>query len=187
MSEPTRAKRRAHYETGCRPPTRPPRAVRSLATLPPPQPPPPPWRVVPTPYTGEHHARGFAAAVALRRGDVVDVAPVLVFDAATYAAHLSHTALKHYVFADRSSGCVLLALSAGSLFNHARTPTLDYRVSVEGATVTFTAARDVEAGEELTISYGEVWWDEGEREGDRIQPSHDHMDDEGAFLGAIAL
>lgn len=150
--------------------------------------PPPPWRVVATPYTGERHARGVAAAVALRRGDVVDVAPALVFDAATYAAHLSHTELKHYVFADRSSGCVLLALSAGSLFNHARTPSLDYRVSVEGATVTFTAARDVEAGEELTISYGKVWWEEGESgDNDRIQPSHDHMDDENAFLGAIGL
>ena len=66
--------------------------------------PPPPWRVVETPYTGERHARGLAAGVPLARGAVVDVSPVLLFDADTYGAHLRHTALEHYVFVDRGGG-----------------------------------------------------------------------------------
>lgn len=108
-----------------------------------------------------------------------------MFDAATYRDYVRHTELEHYVFADRSTGCVLLALSAGSLFNHSRSPNVDYRLDVANARITFTAARDVEAGEELCISYGRVWWEEEESDG--IRPSHDHMDDEDAFLGAIGL
>ena len=97
--------------------------------------------------------------------------------------------------------------------------------------ITFIAARDIEPGEELTISYGEAWWEEAsagseEEEGEeeeggggeeesakkegegeegargmndakkkphhrhhrrRKRPTHSHMDDEDAFLGAMTL
>ena len=143
-----------------------------------------------TPYTGEAHARGVATARPLKRGEVVDASPTLFFDAAAYRAHVKHTLLDHYVFVDRASGGVLLALGAGSLFNHSRTPNVDFRVDAAAATIVFSAARDVNAGEELTISYGVPWWEEegeGEEEGGRVRPTHDHMDDEAAFLGAIGL
>ena len=155
--------------------------------------PPPPWRVVETPYTGERHARGLAAGVPLARGAVVDVSPVLLFDADTYGAHLRHTALEHYVFVDRGGGGgggVALALGAGSLFNHSSRPNCDWRLDAGAATITFTvsAAGGVAAGEELTISYGRPWWEEGKQgEADAAGPTHHHMDDEDAFLGAIAL
>lgn len=61
------------------------------------------------------------------------------------------------------------------------------------ATIRFYAARDIPEGEELTISYGRVWWDEkaGERQpampGAPGDTSHDHLDDEDAFLGGIGI
>ena len=73
---------------------------------------------------------------------------------------------------------------------------VDYRVDVPAATIRFYAARDIRAGEELTISYGRVWWDEeddkagggvGRAPGAPAAPAHDHMDDEGGFLGAIGI
>lgn len=151
---------------------------------------PPPWRLVAAPYTGERHARGVVATVDLARGDVVDVAPALVFDRAAYAAAVRGGVLDRYVFADRASGGALLAVGgAGSMFNHSRKPNVDYRVRAADGAIAFVAARRVAAGEELCISYGRVWWEE-EEEGEEARgwtPSHDHMDDEAAFLGAMAL
>ena len=49
----------------------------------------------------------------------------------------------------------MLALGIGSLFNHARQPNMDYRVSAAQRCIYFsTAHRAVEAGEELSIFYG---------------------------------
>lgn len=93
--------------------------------------------------------------------------------------------------------------------------------------ISFIAARDIDPGEELTISYGEPWWSESESESEeeegseeegaggaavdddygsgggrnneaeekkprehrlrRERPTHSHMDDEDAFLGAMTL
>lgn len=79
--------------------------------------------------------------------------------------------------------------------------------------ISFIAARDIEPGEELTISYGKPWWEESESEEDESEheekrddgsgdkkgakkphrrrrstrPTHSHMDDEDAFLGAMTL
>jgi len=165
-----------------------------METLPPaasaPALPPPPWRIVAAPWTGEPHARGIAAATPLRRGALVDAAPAVRLDAAAYAA-VNATPLAHYVFAERGTGGGLVALSAGSLFNHSRRPNVDYRLDGARARILFTAARDVEAGEELTISYGVPWWEEGgEAEGGRgggEGATHAHMDDADAFLAAVRL
>lgn len=56
--------------------------------------------------------------------------------------------------------------------------------------ITFTAARDIAAGEELTFFYGSnLWFEEAacEQSSDAQQPTpmHEHMDDEDAFLAAI--
>lgn len=151
--------------------------------------PPPAWRVVATPWTGEPHARGVAAATALPRGALVDAAPAVRLDAAAYAL-VNRTPLAHYVFAERGTGGGLVALSAGSLFNHSASPNVDYRVDGPRSRILFIAARDVEAGEELTISYGSPWWEKAGVEGGGTAdagPTHRHMDDADAFLAAVRL
>lgn len=56
----------------------------------------------------------------------------------------------------------VLPLGFGSIYNHASSPNLGYvRGPLEpGApdVVTFHAARDIAAGEQLTVSYGAAWW-----------------------------
>jgi uncharacterized protein len=52
---------------------------------------------------------------------------------------------------------VLLVLGYGMLYNHSDDPNVEYEQDDSGV-VTFYAIRDVEAGEELTISYGREWW-----------------------------
>lgn len=60
--------------------------------------------------------------------------------------------------------------------------------------ITFTAARDIHPGEELTFFYGhKLWFQEADSSTEtavqqqQSTPLHDHMDSEDAFLGAIKL
>ena len=71
--------------------------------------------------------RGVFATAAVARGTLLERAPCIRFDAASYRAHVAHTCLEFYVFSLRGGG-VLLALGWGSLFNHSPTPNLDYKL-----------------------------------------------------------
>jgi SET domain-containing protein len=59
--------------------------------------------------------------------------------------------------------------------------------------VTFRAARDILANEELTFFYGSALWFEDteaslpDTAADGLGIHHDHMDDEEIFLGSITL
>jgi SET domain-containing protein len=44
------------------------------------------------------------------------------------------------------------------LYNHSHEPNVEY-VEDEADTIAFRALRNVKAGEELTIDYGEEWWE----------------------------
>lgn len=84
---------------------------------------------------------------------------------------------------------MLLALGVGSLFNHSQHPNLDYRIDDQNQLIRYIAACDIKAEEELTIFYGDNLWftDSASRVGTStgIQDdsmTHDHMDDEQAFL-----
>lgn len=132
-----------------------------------------------------------------------------------------HTVLEHYLFKFR--GEMLLCLGVGSLFNHSRTPSLDYRIDREELIIRFYAARDVrvtplaqtihlqsaksslaawqklqllscsqcflslQQGEELTIFYGNVWFDDTGNPGKLSSETcmHYHMDHEDTFLAAL--
>jgi uncharacterized protein len=49
-------------------------------------------------------------------------------------------------------------LGCGMLYNHSSDPNVEY-VQDEPSTITFLALRAVKPGEELTIDYGEEWWE----------------------------
>ena len=126
------------------------------------------------------------ASAPIKRGELIEIAPCLRFPRAQYEAlQLAQTPLEHYVFVERGTRDLLLALGIGSLFNHSETPNVDYRVDppaplVPGARttdkdpsssaspqadpqgrVTFRCARPVAVGEELCIYYGpDLWFEE---------------------------
>ena len=91
---------------------------------------------------------------------------------------------------------MLLALGVGSLFNHSRQPSLDYRIDHNSLIIQYFAARNVTPGEELTIYYGDKLWFEDTSSGSNTSQSndvhdattlHDHMDNEDKFLGNLTL
>ncbi len=109
------------------------------------------------------------------------------------AAH-RHTVLEHYLFKG-TGGTMLLALGVGSLFNHARKPSLDYRIDTDQSVIRYFAACNIMAEEELTIFYGDKLWFEDTSGKEQMSMttglsdtmSHEHMDNEDTFLGHMTL
>lgn len=104
--------------------------------------------------TGTAKGRGVYARRHFAAGEEVEAAPVLVlkgeFDELPEL-------LKTYVFNWESlagiPGTHAIALGFGSLYNHDNPASLCYRADARAAVMRFVAARDIAAGEELTINY----------------------------------
>jgi hypothetical protein len=97
--------------------------------------------------------RGVFATRAFAEGDVLEVCPTLEVADDDVSGLLSD-----YAFSTHEEGRLVLLLGYGMLYNHSATPNAEY-VEDGPQTIAFVALRDVEAGEELTIDYGEEWWD----------------------------
>ena len=108
--------------------------------------------------------RGVFARRAIRKGELIEKVPMLVLPAEQYHDSLGGTDLANYCF-NWKEGTVALALGYGSLYNHSYKPNARYE-DVWPQTKEFTAIRDIEAGEEITVNYNGkprsrsgVWFD----------------------------
>lgn len=98
--------------------------------------------------------RGVYALRPFRHGEVVEDCPVLVL-----RRRDCQGLIESYWWA--WSGRYGLALSVASLFNHAKRPNTGSRRFFRQQRMVFTALRDIEVGEEITVSYGKDF-DDGE-------------------------
>jgi uncharacterized protein len=108
--------------------------------------------------------RGVFARRTIRKGELSEKVPMLVLPAEEYHDSLGGTSLANYCF-NWQEGTVALALGYGSLYNHSYRPNARYD-DVWPQTKEFTALRDIEPGEEITVNYkgkprsrSEVWFD----------------------------
>ena len=104
--------------------------------------------------TVSERGRGVFALQNYRVGDLVEAAAVVLLNGAfeTYPAEL-----KTYVF-NWAALCGVgqahaVALGYGSLYNHDNPANMHYEADPANLALRFTAARDIAAGEELTINY----------------------------------
>jgi hypothetical protein len=99
------------------------------------------------------HGRGVFATRRFAEGDVVETCPTVQVPDSDVTG-----VLRDYVFTSVKQRDVVLALGYGMLYNHSAEPNLEYE-QVDPGSITFFALRTVQPGEELTIDYGEEWWE----------------------------
>ena len=73
----------------------------------------------------------------------------------------------------------MLALNLGSLFNHANSPNLDYRLNASKRMIEYYAAKPIHPGDELCIYYGADLWFEQD---DYLDPFVDDNGKDDDFL-----
>ncbi len=100
------------------------------------------------------HGRGVFATIAFAKGDTVEITPTLDLPEDDVAGQLGD-----YVFGSaEDESRVILLLGYGMLYNHSADPNVEY-VQHGPREIAFVALRDIAAGEELRIDYGEEWWE----------------------------
>jgi uncharacterized protein len=91
---------------------------------------------------------------------VIEVSPVIVMSA-TDRVHLDKTLLHDYIFEwgdDKEKCC--MALGFIPMYNHSYKSNCEYFMDYEEDTIFIKTAREIKAGEELTINYNGDWNDE---------------------------
>ncbi len=99
----------------------------------------------------EGKGRGVFARRPIRKGEVIERAPLLILTAEEYAGGVDRSLLAGYVFA-WGDGQFALALGYGSLYNHSYKPNAVYE-DEEPQTKSFVALRNIKEGEEVTVNY----------------------------------
>ncbi len=106
--------------------------------------------------TGTAKGRGVFAGRAFGAGEVVEVAPVLLFAMKDFVG--VPKPIKHVIFnwnwlVGQKDDRQAIALGYGSLYNHANPANLRYEADADLPAMRFIAVRDIAEGEELTINY----------------------------------
>lgn len=99
------------------------------------------------------HGRGVFATRRFRKGELVETCPTLQLPDGEVTG-----TLRDYVFTSVKDGDIVLALGYGMLYNHSAEPNVEYEQE-DPSEISYYALRTVQPGEELTIDYGEEWWD----------------------------
>jgi uncharacterized protein len=117
--------------------------------------------------------RGVFCLEDVNKGDVLEVAPVLIFPTAD-SPSVHKTLAGDYVFAasafdpkflkaigiDNPGNTLCLPLGITSICNHLVDPNAIYKFDVDDLSpfVTLTATRDIAKGDEITVNYGPSWF-----------------------------
>lgn len=110
--------------------------------------------------------RGVFTSAPIPKGAVLEICPVIVLPAHELPA-IHGTKLHDYYFSWgwNDDECAI-ALGFGSLYNHSYEPNAQYLVDIDDESMEIIALRDIEAGEEITVSYNgdpgdktPVWFD----------------------------
>lgn len=97
--------------------------------------------------------RGVFAIRAIAKEETFEVCPTLELQDSDIAGTLGDYVLKSAYDED----VVILMFGYGMLYNHAVEPNAEYREHADG--IAFVALREIEPEEEITISYGDEWWE----------------------------
>jgi uncharacterized protein len=102
--------------------------------------------------------RGVFAGRAYRRGEVIEVCPVITLAEGTTEAALG--ALDRYLFKwGKAEDRLAIALGYGSLYNHSPDPNARFTPRATTNDIVFRARRDIAEGEQILIDYH---WNEEE-------------------------
>ena len=102
------------------------------------------------------HRYGVFAKKDICINEVVEECPVVIFDKLTRNYQEALSTGRSFQWSD--DNCVI-ALGYGSMYNHSEEPNAEFKSDYENEILSFIATKDIPAGAEVLISYGDTYWD----------------------------
>ena len=139
--------------------------------------------------------RGVFASALIPAKTVIEICPVLILDPQDANNHISKTMLDHYTYNwpwtkdGRGLKTQVIVLGLGSMFNHSTyAQNVAWTRDVANECITYTALKDIEAGDELCISYGNgrLWFHDADAGAEVVDPAvKEEEDDEFSALNGL--
>lgn len=99
------------------------------------------------------HGQGVFCSKNIRKGELIEVAPLLTGSAYEYEL-LCHTNLHDYYFViDNKETAMAIGLGFASWYNHACPANARYKINLKTRTMIINAVKDIKSGSEITINY----------------------------------
>jgi hypothetical protein len=98
-------------------------------------------------------SRGVFCVDYIKEGETFEIAPLLILP----KDQVKDTEMMDYVF-KVSNTEYAIAFGNASIYNHRNQPMASWKLNTEKKTISFTALRDIEPGEEIFVSYGKSYW-----------------------------
>jgi len=99
------------------------------------------------------HGRGVFTSMPLRRGSIIEMAPLIVLNKNDSALIKESSLYAYYFLHGKKAEICVLGLGYASLYNHQYPANTKYRFLLSKNLMEFSAFRDIQAGEEITINY----------------------------------
>lgn len=103
----------------------------------------------------QNAGRGVFANKKIKKDESIEVCPVIIIPQ-TQLADLRKTEFLNYYFMwddDPKHHRAAVCLGFGSIYNHSYTPNATYRKNKDDNTIEFTALKDIDLHEEITVNY----------------------------------
>ncbi len=94
--------------------------------------------------------RGVFASSDIKKGEVIEVAPILVLQFEDFVDTRWNLLFEYYFWMDDE---VILALGYGSLYNHSKENNASYEIDLKTKSIKFTAIKDIKKGDEIFFDY----------------------------------
>lgn len=92
-----------------------------------------------------------------RKGDIIEIAPAILQSKSAYSLE----SLKDILFEiDEENGIYALVLGNGSLYASSKEPNVYYGWNKNNQCMYFVASKPISRGDEMTIDYGDKYWNE---------------------------
>ncbi|MHA8062604.1 SET domain-containing protein-lysine N-methyltransferase [Aquirufa aurantiipilula] len=117
--------------------------------------------------TGKSHVHGMGifSKEVIKKGEIIEEAKLLQLKWRSF--YFTEPLLLDYIWANNQCSCSLckehgfkiyMALGYGSIYNHANIPNTIQKLDFVEETMTIIANEDIQANEEIFVSYGDNYW-----------------------------
>lgn len=104
--------------------------------------------------TGPPKGRGVFATRQIKQGEIIEVSPVVLVQWSELPESLKLVVFNWGQLTKGPSESAI-SLGWGSMYNHSNSANVRYAANAESCSMVFSAARLIDAGEELTVNYNE--------------------------------
>ncbi len=99
------------------------------------------------------HGRGVFTSIRIPKGKIIELAPLIVLNEHDSSLIKESSLYTYYFLHGRRAEICVVGLGYASLYNHQYPANAKYRFRLSKNWMEFSAFRDIEAGEEITINY----------------------------------